>query len=155
MFIPSGPNPPNPSELIQSDRMRTLIDHLSKIYDYVLIDTAPIGLVSDSIPIIRKADINLFVIRSGVSRLNAATLPQKISGEFNLSNVVIVLNAFGNDSLYSRYYSTDYTNSYYNNSYYYADYSGSYGYGYFDDQKPKWWNIPGRLSYHFKKKKDS
>lgn len=154
-FIPSGPNPPNPSELIQSDRMRILIDHLSTIYDYVLIDTAPIGLVSDSIPLIRKADINLFVIRSGVSRINSATLPQKISGEYNLSNVVIVLNAFGIDSLYSRYYSTNYNNSYYNSYYYYADYSGTYGYGYFDDEKPKWWNIPRRLSYHFKKKKDS
>lgn len=153
-FIPSGPNPPNPSELIQSDRMRILIDYLSEKYDYVLIDTAPLGLVSDSIPLIRRADINLFVIRSGVSRINSAILPEKISREFNLSNVVIVLNAFGIDSLYMRYYSTDYSNSYYNNYYYYADYSGYYGYGYYEDEKPNWWNIIGRIKYYFNQKKN-
>lgn len=153
-FIPSGPNPPNPSELIQNDRMKILIDYLSTQYDYVLIDTAPIGLVSDSIPLIRQSDINIFVIRSGVSRIGAATIPEKISREFNLSNIVLVLNAFGVDSLYMRYYSTNYANSYYDSYYYYADYSGYYGYGYFDDEKPKWWNIIGQIKYYFKKKKD-
>lgn len=154
-FIPSGPNPPNPSELIQSDRMTKLIEYLSTKYDYVLIDTAPIGLVSDSVPLIRNSDINIFVIRSGVSRIGAATIPEKISREFNLSNMVIILNAFSNDSLYSRYYSTNYANSYYESYYYYADYTGYYGYGYYDDVKPKWWNIVGQIKYYFKKKKDN
>lgn len=154
-FIPSGPNPPNPSELIQSERMKILLDYLSDKYDYVLVDTAPIGLVSDSVPLIRNSDINIFVIRSGVSRIGAATIPEKISREFNLSNMVIILNAFSNDSLYSRYYSTNYANSYYESYYYYADYSGYYGYGYYDDVKPDWWNIVGQIKYYFKKKKNS
>jgi tyrosine-protein kinase Etk/Wzc len=154
-FIPSGPNPPNPSELIQSDRMKILIDYLAKKYDYVLVDTAPVGLVSDSVPLIRQSDINIFVIRSGVSRVAASTIPAKLSREFNLSNMVIILNAFSNDSLYSRYYSTNYANSYYESYYYYADYSGYYGYGYYDDEKPKWWNLVGQVKYYFKKKKNS
>ncbi|MFC5283224.1 GumC family protein [Pedobacter alpinus] len=154
-FIPSGPNPPNPSELIQSERMKILVDYLSTIYDYVLIDTAPIGLVSDSVPLIRNSDINIFVIRSGVSRIGASTIPNKISREFGLSNMVIILNAFSNDSLYSRYYSTNYANSYYESYYYYADYSGYYGYGYYDDVKPSWWNLVGQVKYYFKKKKNS
>ncbi len=154
-FIPSGPNPPNPSELIQSERMKVLVDYLSTKYDYVLIDTAPVGLVSDSVPLIRQSDINIFVIRSGVSRVGASTIPNKLSREFGLSNMVIILNAFSNDSLYSRYYSTNYANSYYESYYYYADYSGYYGYGYYDDVKPSWWNLVGQIKYHFKKKKNS
>lgn len=154
-FIPSGPNPPNPSELIQSERMKVLVDYLATQYDYVLIDTAPIGLVSDSVPLIRQSDINIFVIRSGVSRIGASTIPSKLSREFGLSNMVIILNAFSNDSLYSRYYSTNYANSYYESYYYYADYSGYYGYGYYDDVKPSWWNLVGQAKYYFKKKKNS
>ncbi|WP_017260199.1 GumC family protein [Pedobacter arcticus] len=154
-FVPSGPNPPNPSELIQSERMKILVDYLSSKYDYVLIDTAPIGLVSDSVPLIRQSDINIFVIRSGVSRIGASTIPNKLSREFGLSNMVIILNAFSNDSLYSRYYSTNYANSYYESYYYYADYSGYYGYGYYDDVKPSWWNVVGQAKYYFKKKKNS
>jgi capsular exopolysaccharide synthesis family protein len=151
-FIPSGPNPPNPSELIQSERMKKLLEHLATIYDYVLIDTAPVGLVSDSVPLIRQSDINIFVIRSGVSRISASTIPNKISREFNLNNMVIILNAFSNDSLYSRYYTTNYASSYYESYYYYADYSESYGYGYYDDIKPKWWNLVGHFKYYLKKK---
>jgi capsular exopolysaccharide synthesis family protein len=153
-FIPSGPNPPNPSELIQSERMKVLLDYLSKIYDYVLVDTAPVGLVSDSVPLIRQSDINIFVIRSGVSRVGASTIPAKLSREFNLSNMVIILNAFSNDSLYSRYYSTNYANSYYESYYYYADYNENYGYGYYDDTPPSWWNLVGQIKFFIKKKKN-
>jgi capsular exopolysaccharide synthesis family protein len=153
-FIPSGPNPPNPSELIQSERMKILLDYLAERYDYVLIDTAPVGLVSDSVPLIRQSDINIFVIRSGVSRVGASTIPAKLSREFNLSNMVIILNAFSNDSLYSRYYSTNYANSYYESYYYYADYNENYGYGYYDDTPPSWWNLVGQIKFFIKKKKN-
>jgi capsular exopolysaccharide synthesis family protein len=153
-FIPSGPNPPNPSELIHSERMKVLIDYLAERYDYVLVDTAPVGLVSDSVPLIRQSDINIFVIRSGISRVGASTIPAKLSREFNLNNMVIILNAFSNDSLYSRYYSTNYANSYYESYYYYADYNENYGYGYYDDTPPKWWNLVGQLKFYLKKKKN-
>jgi len=153
-FIPSGPNPPNPSELIQSERMKILLDYLAERYDYVLVDTAPVGLVSDSVPLIRQSDINIFVIRSGISRVGASTIPAKLSREFNLSNMVIILNAFSNDSLYSRYYSTNYANSYYESYYYYADYNENYGYGYYDDTPPSWWNLVGQIKYYIKKKKN-
>ncbi len=143
-FIPSGPVPPNPSELLHTQRLKDLIAELSEIYDFVLLDTAPVGLVSDSIPLIRQADINLFVIRSGVSRYNAATIPDRLSGEYKLSNVVIVLNAVTDDAFHSRYYSSNYTGGAY--QYYYSSYSGYSGNGYYsDDDKPKWWNIFKRL----------
>lgn len=143
-FIPSGPVPPNPSELLHTQRMQALIVELSEMYDFVLLDTAPVGLVSDSIPLIRHADINLFVIRSGVSRYNAATIPDRLSGEYKLSNVVIVLNAITDDAFHSRYYSSNYTGGAY--QYYYSDYSGYSGDGYYsDDNKPKWWNLYKRF----------
>lgn len=141
-FIPAGPVPPNPSELLHSDTMQNLLNQLSQTYDFVIVDSAPVGLVSDAIPVLRMADINLFIIRSGVSRLQAATIPERLSNEFNLANMAIILNAFDNDLLHSRYYSSNYNNAGYNN-YYYAEYGNSgYGSGYYSDEpKAKWWQV--------------
>ncbi|WP_316804889.1 polysaccharide biosynthesis tyrosine autokinase [Pedobacter nototheniae] len=138
-FIPSGPTPPNPSELLHSAAMKELLDKLSPIYDYVLVDTAPVGLVSDAIPLIRKSDVNLFVIRSGVSQQRAAAIPERLSREYGLSNLAIILNAFGDDALYSNYYTTDYSRGSGNSTYYYSDYSGYSGSGYYEDENRKWW----------------
>lgn len=144
-YIVSGPVPPNPAELLYSERFIDMIDELKVLYDYILIDTAPVGLVSDAIPIIRQSDINLFIIRSGVSKYNAATIPQRIEQEYGLNNTVIVLNAFIEDPLHSRYYSTKYTGNY-NGYYYYSDYSGYNGYGYYsDDQNSSWWKFWKKL----------
>ncbi len=143
MFIPAGPVPPNPSELLYSDKMKSLLEDLTKQYDFVIVDSAPVGLVSDAIPLIRMADVNLFVIRSGISRYQAATVPERLSKEFNLANIAIILNAFDNDILHSRYYSTNYSGSYYANYYYYSDYSSTgYNSGYYtDERKREWWRF--------------
>lgn len=138
-FIPSGPVPPNPSELLHTAAMKDLLQQLEKDYDYVLVDTAPVGLVSDAIPLIRSSDINLFVIRSGVSQQRAANIPERLSREYGLSNLAIILNAFGDDALYSNYYTTDYARGGGNSTYYYSDYSGYSGSGYYDDENRKWW----------------
>jgi tyrosine-protein kinase Etk/Wzc len=139
-FIVSGPIPPNPSELLQSVRMNELIADLSARYDIIMIDTAPIGLVSDAVPLIRMSDINVFIIRSGKSKFYAATIPQRISQEYQLNNAVIVLNAFAQDLLHSRYYSTKFTGD--SHDKYYSAYIG---YESSDDDidhtKNKWWKI--------------
>jgi tyrosine-protein kinase Etk/Wzc len=142
-FIISGPVPPNPSELLHSPRMAVLIEELKAIYDVIMIDTAPIGLVSDAIPLIRMSDINLFVIRSGKSKFYAATVPQRIAHEYHLDNTVIVLNAFAEDLLHSRYYTTKFTGENYGSRYYYySDYSGYESSGYYiDEKKKKWWDV--------------
>jgi tyrosine-protein kinase Etk/Wzc len=135
-FISSGPIPPNPSELLHSERMTGLINQLKEKYDVILIDTAPVGLVSDSIPLIRLSDINLFVIRYGKSKYSAATLPDRLAKEYHLNNLVIVLNAFEKNLLYAGLHkndgnygpSSDYT---YESSGYYID----------DKEILKWWNI--------------
>ncbi|WP_051189768.1 GumC family protein [Daejeonella oryzae] len=141
-FIPSGPVPPNPSELLHNEKMKDFIRILKEKYDFVLIDTAPVGLVSDAIPLIRQADINLYVIRSGVSKHSSGTVPDRISREYGLKNVVIVLNAFTDDALYSRYYSTNYATSSQSTYYYYSDYVGYSSSGYYtDDEKKTWWKF--------------
>lgn len=142
-FIVSGPVPPNPSELLHSKRMNVLIETLKTMYDIVMIDTAPIGLVSDAIPLIRISDINVFVIRSGKSKYYAATVPQRIAQEYHLDNTVIILNAFEEDLLHSRYYTTKFTGENAGTRYYYySDYSGYESSGYYvDDEKKKWWNL--------------
>jgi len=142
-IIVSGPVPPNPSELLHSSRMKTLMAELEKRYDIVMIDTAPIGLVSDAIPLIRISDINIFVIRSGKSKFYAATVPQRIANEYHLDNTVIILNAFAEDLLHSRYYTTKFTSEHHGSHYYYySDYSGYEGSDYYVDRKVhKWWDI--------------
>ena len=139
-FIPSGPVPPNPSELLHTESMKKLIDTISPLYDYVLIDTAPVGLVSDAIPLIRQSDVNIFVIRSGKSQFRAAAIPERLSREYGLSNWAIVLNAFGDDALHANYYTTDYSRGGGNSTYYYSDYSGYAGSGYYDDPIA-WWQF--------------
>ena len=141
-FIVSGPVPPNPSELLHTKRMVDLIADLKLKYDIIMIDTAPIGLVSDAIPLIRLSDVNVFVIRSGKSKYYSATVPQRIAQEYHLDNTVIVLNAFEEDLLHSRYYTTKFTGDYSTRYYYYSDYNGYEGSGYYiDETKNKWWNI--------------
>jgi len=142
-FIPSGPVPPNPSELLHTERMKILIEELRLRYDIVMIDTAPVGLVSDSIPLVRLSDINVFVIRSGKSKFYSATIPQRIDQEYQLNNSVIILNAFEEDLLHSRYYTTKFTGDNYGSRYYYySDYIGYESSGYYiDSNKKRWWDI--------------
>jgi len=142
-FIVSGPVPPNPSELLHSDRMKELIEELKSRYDIIMIDTAPIGLVSDAIPLIRMSDINIFVIRSGKSKFYAATVPQRIAQEYHLDNTVIILNAFSEDLLHSRYYTTKFTGEQHGSRYYYyTDYTSYDNSGYYvDSDKSKWWKL--------------
>ena len=103
-IITSGPVPPNPSELLHTQKMKALIDMLKDKYDCILIDSAPIGLVSDAVPILRMADINLFIIRRGISGYTSATLPEKLAKELNLSNPAIILNAFEHNNFHGKYY---------------------------------------------------
>ena len=66
--IGSGPTPPNPAELLDSIKMRELVFELNKKFDYVIIDTPPIGLVTDGVILMQHADVNLYVIRHGYSK---------------------------------------------------------------------------------------
>jgi capsular exopolysaccharide synthesis family protein len=129
-LIIAGHVPPNPAELLYTDRIIELIADLKKRYDYIIFDTAPIGLVSDALPLLRLSDINLFVIRAGKSKFTAANIPDRISNEYKLSNSYIVLNDYKLQPLYSRYYTSVYNDNYY--GYYYSDVHTN-GQGYYTD----------------------
>ncbi|HBH06875.1 MAG TPA: hypothetical protein DDX92_09780, partial [Flavobacteriales bacterium] len=67
-LISAGPVPPNPSELIISPRLEALINTLRKQYDYVVLDTPPVGLVVDAIELMKFSDANLYVVRQNYTR---------------------------------------------------------------------------------------
>ena len=103
-FISAGPTPPNPSELLQSLPMSSLITLLKKAYDIIIIDSAPIGLVSDIKPVMKLADINLFILRSGISKHQYTQTSERLKLELNLSSVAIILNDFKADNFHNHYY---------------------------------------------------
>ncbi len=129
-LIVAGHVPPNPAELMYTEQLVEMISNLRKRYDYIIFDTAPIGLVSDALPLIRMSDINLFVIRAGKSKFSAANIPDRISNEYKLKNSFIILNDYTLQPLYSRYYTSVYNDNYY--GYYYSDVHTN-GQGYYTD----------------------
>lgn len=69
-IITAGPIPPNPAELIASSKCDELFEELKKRYDYIIIDTPPLGLVTDSFLLMRHSDVNLFIVRQGITNKN-------------------------------------------------------------------------------------
>ena len=63
-IIVAGPIPPNPSELLQSERVDDLFARLRTVYDYIIIDSAPVGMVSDTFSLVRVADATVYVTRA-------------------------------------------------------------------------------------------
>lgn len=133
--ITAGPTPPNPAELLQTDEMKDLLEILKSKYDYILIDSAPVGLVSDSLIIMGMADINLYVIRSQYSRRDFAVIPDRLKSDSNIKNIYTLLNAYDTRSVvYSSIYKNNQSGGYYSGSggyYYYGGYYGKGGYGYY------------------------
>lgn len=103
-FICSGPIPPNPSELLHRKKMHDTLIEFKKKYDFILIDSAPIGIVSDGIPLIKIADINLFILRTGISKKQYTLTPEKLSKEFELTNIYLILNDFKDSAYHNNYY---------------------------------------------------
>ena len=151
-LIVAGLVPPNPAELMYTDRLIEMIADLRKKYDYIIFDTAPIGLVSDALPLIRLSDINLFVVRAGKSKFSAANIPDRISNEYKLKNSFIILNDYKLQPLYSRYYTSVYNDNYY--GYYYSDVHTN-GQGYYTDdiEISKWQALLIKVQRIFKKNK--
>lgn len=90
--IPAGPIPPNPSELLMSNRVDELIEELKKIYDYIIVDTAPIGVVSDTYLLNRIADNCIYVARQDYTPKDAADLINEIYKENRLNGMGVILN---------------------------------------------------------------
>jgi tyrosine-protein kinase Etk/Wzc len=118
--ITSGPIPPNPSELIINGKLEEAIIELKKHYDYIVLDTPPIGLVTDGIQAILKADFPIYIFRADYSRKNFVQLMDRLYNDHKLSKLSIVLN------------NVDLDRNTYGYNYAYG-YGFNYGYGYGKD----------------------
>lgn len=128
--ILSGPIPPNPAELLMNDRMEGLIENAKKNYDYVIVDTAPAMIVTDTLLISQLADYSLYVIRADYTEKHLLQFPADLKKQGKLKGLAIILN----DIDYSKFsYGAQY------------GYSYGYGYGYGVDKESRWRRIKKRM----------
>ena len=88
----SGPVPPNPAELLLSERFDYFISELRKRYDYIIVDNVPAGMVADASIVNRVADLTIFVVRSGVMDRRQLPELEKMYREEQLRNMSVILN---------------------------------------------------------------
>ena len=91
-LIPCGAIPPNPSELLQTDRLDALFAELRKRYDYIIVDTAPVALVSDTFLLDRVADMTIFVCRYKYTSTDMIDYINQIVEQKKMHNIAGVLN---------------------------------------------------------------
>ena len=97
-IITSGPTPPNPAELLDSKKMKDLIIELNKTYDYVIIDTPPIGLVTDGVILMQHADVNLYIVRHNYSKSRGLSIINNLFRQKQVKNIHIIINDFEHTS---------------------------------------------------------
>ncbi|TGY01918.1 GumC family protein [Bacteroides acidifaciens] len=114
-ILPGGTVPPNPTELLARDGLEKAVETLKKNFDYVILDTAPVGLVTDTLLIGRVADLSVYVCRADYTRKAEFTLINELAENNKLPNLCIAIN--GLDLQKKKY------------GYYYG-YGKRYGYGY-------------------------
>ncbi len=108
-LVPAGPLPPNPAEILMSDRVETLINELRKRYDHVIIDSTPFFSVADANIVNRVADTTLYVIRLGMQRRDVLPILETMYNEKRFKNICFVLNdADGKTSRYNNGYGYGY-----------------------------------------------
>jgi capsular exopolysaccharide synthesis family protein len=91
-ILPAGVVPPNPSELLQSERLDELMAELRQRYDYVIVDTAPIALVGDTYLLHRLADMTVYVTRANYTTYELVDLINQTHEQQRLPKMVAVLN---------------------------------------------------------------
>ena len=125
-IISSGVIPPNPSELVTKDRVEALFLEVKQKYDFIVVDTAPVNLVSDTLLIAKYADMFMYIVRANYSDKRSLVVPQELYKENKLPNVAIILNDI--DSRRDGYGYEGYS---------YGGYGyGGYGYGATEVKKP-------------------
>ncbi|MBZ4043041.1 GumC family protein [Flavobacterium hibisci] len=91
-ILPSGVIPPNPAELLMSKNVDTLFETLKKEYDYIIVDTAPVSLVADTLLVAKNADTFVYVMRANVLEKRMLSIANTFYREKKLPNMCIVLN---------------------------------------------------------------
>lgn len=125
-IVSSGPIPPNPAELIGSSENYELIRKLSEIYDYIIIDTSPVGIVTDALLLFSYVDVRMFVVRQGYSSKKLlANITSEVENNYKESYYIVFngidpkVGSYGYGYGYGRRYG--------------YGYGYSRGYGYYSD----------------------
>lgn len=92
-YIPAGPNPPNPSELILHKEYQIMLDELKTRYDMVILDTPPVGLVTDAVLSMKNSDIQIYVMRSEYSKREYVKAIESLRKRNQFSNLAVVFNS--------------------------------------------------------------
>ncbi len=124
-FITAGAIAPNPSELIISEAFDKLLEQLKEKYDKIILDTPPVGLVTDGIIAMQKADTPLYVMRAKFSKLAFAANVNKIKKVYQFNNIGVILNAVNSQNSYGHSYD---------------DYGYNYGYAVYAHKNHKDYN---------------
>lgn len=123
-ILPGGTVPPNPTELLARDGLDKVIETLKKNFDYVILDTAPVGMVTDTLLIGRVADLSVYVCRADYTHKNEYTLINELAEKDKLPNLCTVINGLDlKRRKYGYYYGYGKYGKYYG-------YGKRYGYGY-------------------------
>ena len=102
-IAPSGIVPPNPAELIQSPRLKMLFDKFRSRYDLIIVDSAPVTLVSDTIHIAPLVDMTIFVTRANYTAREMLPFIQELYEQNRLPNMACVLNGIQAEKAYGHY----------------------------------------------------
>ena len=123
-ILPGGTVPPNPTELLARDGLDKAIETLKNNFDYVILDTAPAGMVTDTLLVGRVADLSVYVCRADYTRKAEFTLINELAADNKLPNICTVINGLDlQKNKYGYYYGYGKYGKYYG-------YGKRYGYGY-------------------------
>jgi len=116
-LIPSGPIPPNPAELLNKPELKLLIDEVRSRFDFIIIDNAPTSMVTDGHIVSHFSDLNIFVLRYGVSHKHQIEIINEYKEKKTIENTAILMNdikinSFGT-SYYKYYQYESFQNTYY------------------------------------------
>ena len=125
-ILPVGAIPPNPTELVARDSLVQAVDRLKKEFDYVILDTAPIGMVTDTQLISRVADMSIYVCRAGYTPKAGYLFINELKDHKKLPNLCTIINDVNIK-----------TGKYGYGTYGKYGYGRTYGYGYGYDEKSK------------------
>ena len=104
-LLMAGPVPPNPAELIARNSLDTIIEILKEKYDYIMIDTAPVGLVTDTLQIARVTNVSVYMCRADYTPKASFAMINSLANEEKLPNMAMVLNGVDmSKRKYSYYY---------------------------------------------------
>jgi len=117
----SGQIAPNPNDLLDMDKFDQMLHALKEQYDYILLDSAPVMLVSDTLPLVENADVVLYTVKSDFTEKEMISFSASFREENGIQNMAYVINEVKPEN---------------------TRYGKRYGYGYYSythEEKPRWW----------------